>query len=170
MDFLTVDSVLGKRFYVFFIMKIKTREIVQFGVTDTPSHGFVRNQLVACFEDASKGKPYIVHDRSGELLHQDYESLGIRSVPASPESPNMNAYAERFVGSIRREDLDSFIIFNYSQLYSIVKEYIGYYNVMRPHQGIDQSVPRGYSPQTSGTIVSKPVLSGLWHHYYRKAA
>jgi transposase InsO family protein len=170
MDFFTVDSLFGKRFYVFFIMFIKTREIVQFGVTDIPSRRFVRNQLINCFEDTSKSKPYLIHDRSVELFYQDYESLGIRNVPTSIESPNMNAFAERFVGSIRREALDSFIIFNYGQLYSIVKEYITYYNNLRPHQGIDQDIPRGYSPQVSGTVVSSPVLSGLWHHYYRKAA
>jgi transposase InsO family protein len=69
-----------------------------------------------------------------------------------------------------REALDSFIIVNYGQLYSIVKEYIEYYNTVRPHQGIDQNIPSGYDPQTSGIVVSKPFLSGLWHHYYRVAA
>ena len=170
MDFFTVNSVFGKRFYVFFIMFIKTREIIQFGITELPSPGFVRNQLVACFEDTSKVKPYLIHDRSGELLYQDYESLGIKKVPTSVESPNMNAFAERFVGSLRREALYSFIIVNYKQLYSIVHEYIDYYNSLRPHQGIDQNIPKGYDPQLSGNIVSKPVLSGLWHHYFRKAA
>ncbi len=82
----------------------------------------------------------------------------------------MNAHAERFIGSIRREALDSFIIVNYRQLFSLVKEYVEYYNTVRPHQGINQAVPCGYEPQMSGTVVSKPFLSGLWHHYHRKAA
>jgi putative transposase len=170
MDFFTVDSLFGKRFYVFFLMCIKSREIVRFGVTDIPSKLFVRNQLLSFIGDREGEKKYLIHDNSGELACQDYESLGIVSVPTSPESPNMNAHAERFIGSIRREALDSFIIVNYSQLYSIVKEYIEYYNTVRPHQGIEQEVPCSYVPQTSGTVVNKSFLSGLWHHYYRETA
>jgi putative transposase len=170
MDFFTVDSLFGKRFYVFFLMCIKSREIVHFDVTDIPSKLFVRNQLLSFIGDREGEKKYLIHDNSGELACQDYESLGIVSVPTSPESPNMNAHAERFIGSIRREALDSFIIVNYSQLCSIVKEYVEYYNTVRPHQGIEQDVPCGYVPQTSGTVVNKPFLSGLWHHYYREAA
>ncbi len=170
MDFFTVDSLFGKRFYVFFIMCIKTREIVRCGVTDVPSKLFVCNQLRVFIENRENDKKYLIHDNSGEFAHQDYDSLGIVSVPTSPESPDMNAHAERFIGSIRREALDSFIIVNFGQLYSLVKEYITYYNTARPHQGINQAVPGGYEPQTSGTVVNKPFLSGLWHHYYREAA
>jgi len=50
----------------------------------------------------------------------------------------MNAYAERFIGSVRRELLDNFIIFSYNQLFSLLKKYVRYYNNMRPHQGIGQ--------------------------------
>jgi transposase InsO family protein len=151
-------------------MYIKTREIVRFDITEIPSKLFVRNQLLAFIEEREGEKKYLIHDNSGEFACQDYDSLGIVSVPTSPESPNMNAHAERFVGSIRREALDSFIIANYGQLCSIVKEYVEYYNTVRPHQGIEQDVPCGFVPQASGTIVNKPFLSGLWHHYYREAA
>jgi transposase InsO family protein len=163
-------SICSARFYVFFLMYIITREIVRFDVTDIPSKIFVRNQLLTFIGDREGEKKYLIHDNSGEFAHQDYDSLGIISVPTSPESPDMNAHAERFVGSIRREALDSFIIVNYGQLYSIVKEYIEYYNTVRPHQGIGQSVPCGYTPLSSGIVVSKPFLSGLWHHYFREAA
>jgi hypothetical protein len=170
MDFLTVESLFGKRFYVFFLLYLKTREIVSFGVTDVPSRRFVRNQLVGYFEDTSTMKPYLIHDRSGEFLYQNYESLGIKSVPISVRAPNMNAFAERFVGSIRREALDWFIIVSYRQLYSIIKKYISYYNSKRPHQGIEQNIPKGYEPQKEGMVVSEPVCFGLFRHYFRKAA
>jgi hypothetical protein len=83
----------------------------------------------------------------------------------------MNAYAERFVRSIRSECLDYFIIFNYSQLNRIVKEYIDYYNNYRPHQGLN-AIPNA-SPHvnnTSGNIKKKSLLFGLHYHYYRDSA
>ena len=82
----------------------------------------------------------------------------------------MNAHAERFIGSVRRELLDNFIIFSYDHLFNLCKEYISYYNTMRPHQGIDQQTPQGYVPLSKGKIVKVPVLGGLWNHYTRKAA
>ena len=170
MDFFTVDSILGRRFYVFFIMYLKTREIIRFSVTDIPSKLFVRNQLIEFMYDREDKKTYLIHDGSGEFRYQDYKSLGITNILISPYAPNMNAHAERFIGSVRRECLDWFIIFTYGQLCRILKEYITYYNTMRPHQGINQSIPQGYTSQDKGRIVKMPVLSGLWHHYYREAA
>lgn len=170
MDFLTVDSIFGKRFFVFFILCVKTRKIIQFGVTENPNRSFVRNQLFAFVEEREGHETYLIHDRSGEFMEQNYSGFGITSVPTSSFAPNMNAHAERFVGSLRREALDWFVIFNYGQLYRIVQEYVMYYNSLRPHQGIDQGVPDGYVPQTEGKIVSMPVLDGLWRHYYRIAS
>jgi len=82
----------------------------------------------------------------------------------------MNTHAERFIGSVRRELLDNFIIFSYNQLFSLLKKYVFYYNNMRPHQGIGQQTPEGYNPVTKGKIVKIPVLGGLWNHYTRVAA
>ncbi len=82
----------------------------------------------------------------------------------------MNAYAERFIRSIRKECLDWFIIFSEKQLRNIIKQYMEYYNNYRPHQGI-KSIPDGRSPpQKSGIIKKKPLLFGLHHHYYRDAS
>jgi putative transposase len=171
MDFFTVTTLFGKTFYVFFIMYLKTREIMQFKVTDVPSAFFVRNQLTGFMYDREDKKTYLIHDGSGEFIFQDYKGLGIRNIRISPESPNMNAHAERFIGSVRRECLNWFILFSYKQLDRILKEYINYYNTMRPHQGIMQDIPNGYTPQDGhGRILKKPILSGLWNHYYREAA
>ena len=82
----------------------------------------------------------------------------------------MNAHVERFIGSLRREALDWFIIVGERQLRKILSRYIAYYNTMRPHQGIGQAVPDGYKPQALGTVVARPVLFGLHHHYERAAA
>ena len=82
----------------------------------------------------------------------------------------MNAIAERFVGTLRRECLDRHIIINEAQLKRILTEYIGYYNSKRPHQGLKQCIPKGYTPQKEGGIASEAVLGGLHHHYYRMVA
>jgi len=82
----------------------------------------------------------------------------------------MNCYCERFVGSTRREAFDNFILLNKEQIWNIVSLYIKYYNSKRPHQGIEQNIPKGYKPQTTGRIISHPILSGLHHHYTRLSA
>jgi transposase InsO family protein len=82
---------------------------------------------------------HLIHDNSGELKWFPYSRYGINDIPTVPYSPNLNAYAERFVRSLRQECLDHFIIFTWTQLRRIVKEYIGYYNDYRPHQGLGGS-------------------------------
>jgi transposase InsO family protein len=83
----------------------------------------------------------------------------------------MNAYAERFVCSIRQECLDYFVIFTEGQLQRIIHNYIDYYNNYRPHQGL-KGIPNG-PPESSkniGAIKQKPLLFGLHNHYYRESA
>jgi hypothetical protein len=82
----------------------------------------------------------------------------------------MNSISERFIGSIRREMLDHFIIVSQNQLFKILKEYIDYYNSKRPHQGIEQRIPKGYTYRNSGRVKSRPILFGLNYDYYREAA
>ena len=82
----------------------------------------------------------------------------------------MNALVERFIGSVRREALDYYLLINEKQIKRLLQEYIKYYNSKRPHQGIDQRIPNGYKSQCYGRIQKSPVLSGLCNHYYRSAA
>jgi transposase InsO family protein len=83
----------------------------------------------------------------------------------------MNAYAERFVRSVRQECLDYFLIFTQGQLHRIIQSYIDYYNNYRPHQGLKgiPNGPPGGNPAT-GEIKQKLLLFGLHNHYYREAA
>jgi transposase InsO family protein len=100
-----------KPLLVFFIMKLETREIIRFDVTAHPDIRFLRNQF-SVFEDEHPGA-YLIHDNSGELKHFPYREYNIKDAAIAPYSPNMNAYAERFVRSIRQECLNFFIIFTY---------------------------------------------------------
>jgi putative transposase len=97
----------------------------------------------------------------------DYASFGIKGVRISIQAPKMNAIAERFVGSIRREAFDYFILFHENQIKNILKEYITYYNSLRPHQGIAQKIPNGYKAERKGRVLKLPILGGLCNHYLR---
>ncbi len=172
-DFLTVDSLSGSRFYVFFIIHYRTREIIQFAVTKHPTIQFLKNRFYYFeqrLEEMGIAKAYLLHDGSGEFYWFCWKLFHFKHIRISPYSPNMNPVAERFVGTLRRQCLDWFIIFTENQLRNILAEYINYYNSLRPHQGIGLQVPKGYIPQTEGRIVSKPILGGLVHHYYRLSA
>lgn len=169
-DFATIDffGLSGfKRYYLFFIIELKSRKIVQRAITPNPSIQFLRNQL-SSFEYEFPNS-YLIHDNSGEFRFFSYQDYQFTSVPTVPYSPNMNAYTERFVRSIRNECLDHFIIFSYKQLHNIVKEYINYYNNFRPHQGI-KAIPNAPPKSTSsGEIRKQKVLFGLHRHYFRDA-
>ena len=170
-DFLTVETSGFRRFYVFFIMELKSRKIVQFGITRNPDFQFVGNQLRGFMFDREDQKTHLIHDNSGELRCYDYESLGIKGIATVPFSPNMNSFAERFVGSLRRECLDHFIIFGYRQLYTLVCEYIRYYNEERPHQGVGNRLIEPQNPvNRTGEVKSYPALFGLERSYYRDTA
>ena len=169
-DFFTIDTIMGKRYYVFFILYMKSREIMQYAVTTNPCREFVKQQLIE-FSDSIMGeKVYLIHDRSPELCCFHYEDYGVKEVTTSTKAPNMNAIAERFVRSVRNEILDAFVLFGRKQIEHILSRYILYFNRQRPHQGIEQHVPGGYEVQTEGKIVSIPILSGLHHHYERHSA
>ena len=81
----------------------------------------------------------------------------------------MNAFVERLNGTIRREALDHFLLFSEKQVRKIVKEYVDYYNHLRPHQSIN-GIPESYIHLTSGNIKKQQILGGLHHHYYRSSA
>ena len=165
MDFFTVDTILNKRFYVYFIIHHKTREIMQFAICQNPVKEFVRQQLII-FKEQIDDTIYMIHDRTGEF-QQKYIDYGIKAIKTSVKAPDMNAIAERVIRTIRQEALDNFIIVSQNQLQRILSEYILFYNTRRPHQSLEQDSPLGYQSRSSGTIQSRPVLGGLIHDYFR---
>jgi len=163
-DFFTVDIFGFKRFYVFFIIELKSRKIVHYNVTQNPNIRFLRSQF-SYFEELYLDS-YLIHDNSGELKYFPYKEYEINGIATTPYSPNLNAYAERFIRSVRQECLDWFVIFSEGQLRNILKSYMEYYNKFRPHQGLG-AIPEGRPPDVSGKIKKKPILYGLHNHYYR---
>ena len=93
--------------------------------------------------------------------------MGIRDRPTSPRSPWQNAYAERLIGSIRRECTDHVIVFGERHLRHLLGSYLDYYNETRTHLSLDKDAPISRAIQAVGRIVGCPVLSGLHHQYVR---
>jgi transposase InsO family protein len=93
--------------------------------------------------------------------------MGIRDKPTAPASPWQNGFAERLIGSIRRECLDHVIVLGEAHLRRILKSYAHYYNGVRTHRSLNQDAPVSRPVQRSGVISSRAILGGLHHHYAR---
>jgi len=162
MDFFTVDTMLGKRFYVFAIISHKTREIIQFSITENPTREFVRQQLIL-FTESIAGRMYLIHDNA-LMFNIDFLAYNLVSVRTGVEAPNMNSIMERFFRTVRREALDNFLLIGKNQIQAILEEYVAFYNSQRPHQGLQQQIPNPREPEkTGGAVCWSPVLGGLYH-------
>jgi len=169
MDFLTVDSILGRRYHVFAVISHKTREIVRVAITENPTREFVRQQLIL-FSERMASTAYVIHDNAA-MFNIDFLAYGLVSINTAVEAPNMNSIMERIFRTVRREALDNFLLLGRDQIQRILEEYVAFYNTQRPHQGIRQQIPKPGEPRRrSGTIRKSAVLGGLHHHYFRQAA
>jgi putative transposase len=117
----------------------------------------------------------VLHDRDriyGESFLATAHSMGIHEVLTSPHSPWQNPYCERLIGSIRRECLDHFIVFNERGLHRTLKSYFEYYEQSRTHLSLDKDAPltRAIHPQTWARVIELPQLGGFHHRYERRPA
>ena len=168
MDFATIDTLFGKRFYLLVILELKSRRIVKWRLTQYPTREFVRQRIIDFSYDYPDVK-YLVHDNAAQFTTIDFSQYGITGISTSPYAPNMNAHVERVIGTIRREALDHFLLFSEKQVNKIIREFVDYYNNFRPHQGIDR-IPNGDIPVGSGSVRKESILSGTHHHYFRSSA
>ena len=113
---------------------------------------------------------YLIRDRDGaygEIFMRRVRSIGIRDRPAAPRSPWQNAYAERLMGSIRRECVDHVVVFGERHLRHVLLSYMSYYNGTRTHLSLNKDAPISRAAETAGRILCRPILGGLHHQYAR---
>ena len=112
----------------------------------------------------------MIRDRDciyGVVVTRRLRAMGIRDKPTAPASPWQNGFAERLIGSIRRECVDHIIVLGETHLRQVLKYYVRYYNESRTHLSLDKDAPFSRGVQVSGRIATIPVLGGLHHQYCR---
>jgi transposase InsO family protein len=169
MDLFVVPTISFRLLYGLLIMGHGRRQILWFGVTSHPTAEWMANQLTeACgWEQAPR---YLIRDRDGvfgELFVRRLRSMSIRNRPTSPRSPWQNGFAERLIGSIRRECLDHVVVFGERHLRHILLSYMKYYNEVRTHLSLEKDTPVSRAAERTGHILCRPVLGGLHHQYIR---
>jgi hypothetical protein len=118
--------------------------------------------------DGARG--YMIRDRDriyGAVVTRRLRAMGIRDKPIAPASPWQNGFAERLIGSIRRECLDHVIVLGEAHLCRVLKSYAAYYNCVRTHRSLHKDSPASRPAQRSGVITSHALLGGLHHQYSR---
>ena len=155
--------------YDFLVLRHRRRRIMWLGVTANPTAEWNARQLTEAYGwDAALD--YIVRDRDcvyGRAYVRRLRAMGIRDRPTAPRSPWQNAYAERLIGSIRREVVDHVIVFGEHHLRQVLSSYMIYHNEARTHLSLNKDAPVPRVVQGDGRIFAKPHLGGLHHQYPR---
>jgi transposase InsO family protein len=169
MDLFVVPTLGFDLVYAFVIVRLDRRELVWINVTPHPTAEWVARQITEAFP-WNEAPRYMVRDRDriyGALVTRRLRAMGIRDKPIAPASPWQNGFAERLIGSIRRECLDHIIVRGEVHLRRILRSYADYYNGIRTHRSLDKDAPVFRPVQPTGVISSRAILGGLHHHYVR---
>jgi transposase InsO family protein len=164
-------------YYVLFFIHLRTRRVVLGGITVSPREAWIKQ--VARNITSSNGElancRHLLHDRDTKYTASFdalLESAGIQPVRLPPHSPNLNAFAERFVRSIKEECVDQFILFGEDSLRYVIREYLAHYHAERNHQGIGNVIPFADDrlEHRDGPVVKAERLGGLLNFYHHQAA
>ena len=167
MDLFVVPTVGFDLLYAFVIVRLGRRDLVWINVTTNPTAEWIAHQLTEAFP--WNGAPrYLIRDRDrlyGTVVTLRLRAMGIRDKPTAPAAPWQNGFAERLIGSIRRECVDHFVVLGDAHLRRILRSYARYYNDIRTHRSLDKDAPVSRPIQRIGFINSHAILGGLHHHY-----
>jgi putative transposase len=143
MDLFTVSTITMKVLFVFIMLEHRQQRVLHFNVTDHPTAAWTAQQIVEAFADRESAR-YVIRDWDsiyGNEVRVRIASLSMEEVLTAPQSPWQNPYAERLIGSIRRECLNHYIILNARHLKKTLSSYFRYYHESRTHLSLDKQVP-----------------------------
>jgi transposase InsO family protein len=180
-DFFSVDTVFLTRLYVLFFIEVGTRRVWLAGVTAHPTGDWVTQQarnVVVAMEQHGIVPLHLIGDRDAKFsrsFDEVWRSIGARIIRTPVRTPVANAFAERWVGTVRRECLDHVLLINRGHVERVLKIYVGHYNQNRPHRGLRLRAPD--DPPATPTVIHsagrlrrRDVLGGLIHEYDLVAA
>jgi putative transposase len=178
-DFCHVDTLLFTRLYVLFVMEISTRRVHVLGVTAHPTGAWVTQQARNLLMDLGPRTTqfqFLIRDRDTKFaaaFDSVFAAENIKILRTPIRAPMANSYAERWVGSLRRELLDRMLIVSQGQLEAALSEYVDHYNTHRPHRSLDQAAPLealpSARPDDNVRILRRDRLGGLIREYSQVA-
>jgi putative transposase len=179
-DFFTVETVTLRRLYVLFFIELGSRRVHFAGCTSNPSGTWVVQQarnlsFTDILTDILERMRFLIHDRDSKFtaaFDEVFRSEGIKVIHTPVQAPQANAYAERFVRTVRNECLDWLLILGRRHLKHVLRIYVQHYDRERPHRGLAfaQPEPAEIKPSPGGDVHRQNRLGGLIHEYYRAAA
>jgi transposase InsO family protein len=168
-DLFVVPTIGFDLLYVFIIVRVERRDLVWINVTANPTAEWIARQITEAFP-WNEAPRYLIRDRDGvygAAVTRRLRAMGIRDKPIAPGSPWQNGFAERLIGSIRRECVDHIVALGEGHLRRVLQSYARYYNGSRTHRALNKDAPHHRAIESLGTIISRPVLDGLHHRYCR---
>ncbi|TKA01029.1 integrase core domain-containing protein [Actinacidiphila oryziradicis] len=173
-DFFHIDTVTLRRLYVFYVMEVSTRTVHILGVTAHPTAAWttqLARNLLADLGQRASGFRYLLRDRDSKYT-QAFDAVftadGIEILKSAPQTPRMNAHAERAIRTVRAECTDRLLIYNEQHLRRVLAEYAEHYNTSRPHRALQLRSPGddpNVIPFPTQRIHRHNVLNGLIHEY-----
>lgn len=180
-DFLTVDTVFLRRFYVLFFIDTVSREVFLGGITANPTAAWTtqaaRNLFLVSGERLGSARA-LVRDRASQFsasFDAVFRDEGMKVLVTPVRAPVANSWAERWILSLRRELLDRTLVWNQRQLQRLITDYIDHYNRHRPHRALQQRPPTPPAPQEAtpapaeGNVIRHPRCDGLINEYENAA-
>ena len=168
-----VDTATLRRFHVLFFIEIGTRRVHLGGITANPTGPWTTQAARNFLMNLDRQFRFIIHDGAGQYARSFgtvFEAEGMTAITTPPRAPKANAYAERWVRTLRHELLDRTIIWNTRQLRALLVDYIDHYNQHRPHRALDQAPPQHTNVtalETSEPIVRRTRGGGMINEYRR---
>jgi putative transposase len=173
-DFFTVPTARLRVLFVLIVLAHHRRRVLHFNVTEHPTAAWTAQQIVDAFPDDS-APAYLLRDRDqvyGQHFRHRVKGMGIDEVLTAPHSPWQNPFAERLIGSLRRECLNHVLVLSDAHLRRILGRYFEYYHHSRTHLALDKDAPdaRPVELPAAGAIAQRAEVGGLHHRYFRQAA